>query len=85
MHVAVSVAHEADAAPARVADDSIKQLRQIFDGQSSPATQAITDICQRMLSSLLILSPRVVRDTQSGVRGNVGWAISRPIRAGASL
>ncbi len=54
MHIAAWIAHEEDA-PARFADDSIRLLQQTFEDHSSPNSQAITDICQKMVSSLLIL------------------------------
>jgi multidrug resistance protein MdtO len=54
MHIAAWVAREEDA-PARIADDSIRLLQQTFEGHSSPNSQGITDICQRMVSSLLML------------------------------
>jgi multidrug resistance protein MdtO len=54
MHIAAWVAHEEDA-PARITDDSIQLLEQSFEEHSSANSQAITDICQKMVSSLLIL------------------------------
>jgi multidrug resistance protein MdtO len=54
MHTAAWIAHEEDA-PARISDDSIRLLQQSFEDHSSPNSQAITDICQKMLSSLLML------------------------------
>jgi multidrug resistance protein MdtO len=54
MHIAAWIAHEEDA-PALIADDSIRRLQQTFEDPSSPNSQAITDICQRMVSSLLML------------------------------
>jgi multidrug resistance protein MdtO len=54
MHIAAWIAHEEDA-PARITDDSIQLLRQAFDSHDSPNSQAITDICQKMASSLLML------------------------------
>jgi len=54
MHIAAWIAHEEDA-PARITDDSIRRLRQIFESHSSPNSQAITDICQKMVSSLVVL------------------------------
>jgi multidrug resistance protein MdtO len=53
MHIAAWIAHEEEA-PARVTDDSIRLLLQSFD-HISLNSQAITDICQRMVSSLLLL------------------------------
>jgi multidrug resistance protein MdtO len=54
MHIAAWIAHQEDA-PARFADDSIRLLQRTFEEQSSPKLRAITDICQKMVSSLLIL------------------------------
>jgi len=53
-HLAAWIAHEEEA-PARIPDDSIRLLQQTFESQSSPTSQAITDICQKMVSSLLML------------------------------
>jgi hypothetical protein len=54
MHIAAWIAHEEDA-PARITHDSIRLLLQAFEDHTSPNSQAITDICQKMVSSLLIL------------------------------
>jgi multidrug resistance protein MdtO len=54
MHLAAWIAHEEDA-PARITDDSIRLLQQSFEDHSSPNSQAITDICHKMVSSLLML------------------------------
>jgi len=54
MHIAAWMAREEDA-PARVTDDSIRQLQQTFEDHSSPNSQAITEICRQMIASLLIL------------------------------
>ena len=54
MHIAAWLAHEEDA-PARISDDSIRLLQQAFEDHSSPNSQAIADICQKMVSSLLML------------------------------
>jgi multidrug resistance protein MdtO len=54
MHVAAWIGHE-EAAPARIPDDSIRLLQKSFEGHSSPNSLAITDICQKMVSSLLML------------------------------
>jgi hypothetical protein len=53
-HMAGRIAHQ-EVGPARTADDSIDLLQQSFDEQSSRSPQAIADICQKMVSSLLIL------------------------------
>ncbi len=54
MHIAAWIAHE-DNTPARISEDSIRQLQQSFESHSSPNARAIADICQKMLSSLLML------------------------------
>jgi multidrug resistance protein MdtO len=54
MHIAAWIAHE-EVAPARITDDSIRPLQQSFEDHSSRNSQAITDICQKMVSSLLML------------------------------
>jgi multidrug resistance protein MdtO len=54
MHMAAWIAHEEEK-PARISDDSIRLLQQSFEDQSSRNSQAIADICQKMVSSLLLL------------------------------
>ena len=54
MHIASWIAHEEDA-PAPIGDDSVRLFRQAFENHPSPNSQAIDDICLRMLSSLLLL------------------------------
>jgi multidrug resistance protein MdtO len=54
MHIAAWIAHEEDA-PAPITDDSIRLLQQAFEHHSSADSQAISDICQKMVSSLLLL------------------------------
>jgi multidrug resistance protein MdtO len=54
MHIAAWIAHE-EGAPARIPDDSIRPLQQTFEERSSSNSQAITDTCQKMVSSLLML------------------------------
>jgi hypothetical protein len=54
MHMAAWIAHEEDK-PARITDDSIRLLQQSFEDHSSRNSQAIADICQKMVSSLLLL------------------------------
>jgi multidrug resistance protein MdtO len=54
MHIAAWIAHE-ERAPEPITDDSIRLLRQTFGNYSSPNSQAVTDICQKMVSSLLTL------------------------------
>jgi multidrug resistance protein MdtO len=54
MHMAAWIAHEEDK-PARIADDSIRQLQQSFEDHTSRNSRAITDICKKMVSSLLLL------------------------------
>jgi multidrug resistance protein MdtO len=53
MHIAAWIALEEDA-PARISLDSVRLLEQPFD-HTSPNSQPISDICQKMVSSLLIL------------------------------
>jgi multidrug resistance protein MdtO len=52
--IAAWIAHEENK-PAPITDDSLRLLRQAFQGHSSPNSQAITDICQKMVSSLVLL------------------------------
>ena len=54
MHIAAWIAHEENA-PAPIGDDSVRVFQQTFENRSSPNSQAIDDICQRMVSSLLML------------------------------
>jgi len=53
-HTAAWIAQE-EGPPARIGDDSIRQLEQAFEQQHSPNSLAIADICQKMVSSLLLL------------------------------
>jgi multidrug resistance protein MdtO len=53
-HIAAWIAHE-EGAPAPITDDSIRLLQQSFEDHSSSNSQAIADICQKMVSSLLLL------------------------------
>jgi multidrug resistance protein MdtO len=54
MHIAAWIAQEEDE-PARITYDSIRRLQQTFWDHRSPNSQGITDICQKMVSSLLML------------------------------
>jgi multidrug resistance protein MdtO len=54
MHLAAWIAHEEDE-PAPLTVDSLLLLQQSLEGRSSPNSQAIADICQKMASSLLVL------------------------------
>jgi multidrug resistance protein MdtO len=54
VHIAAWIAHE-EHAPARITDDSIRLLLQSFEEPSSRNSQAISDICQKMVSSFLLL------------------------------
>jgi len=54
MDIAAWITHEQDA-PAPNTGDSIRQLQQAFEKHSSPNSQAITDVCEKMVSSLLRL------------------------------
>jgi multidrug resistance protein MdtO len=52
-HIAAWIAQEEDAP--RIDNDSVRQLQQTLESQNSPNPQTITDICQKMVSSLLML------------------------------
>ena len=52
--IAAWIADEEEA-PARISEESIEGLQQTFASQRSPRAQAIADICQRMVSSLLVV------------------------------
>jgi multidrug resistance protein MdtO len=52
--LAARIAHEGEA-PARLGEDSLRLLQQSFEEHSSPNSRAITDVCQKMVSSLLVL------------------------------
>jgi multidrug resistance protein MdtO len=54
MHIAAWIEHQ-EAAPAQITDDSIQRLQQSFADRSTPNTQAIADICQKMVASLPML------------------------------
>jgi hypothetical protein len=54
MHTAAWIAHQEDA-PAQITDDSVRRLQQSFADRSTRNTQAIADICQKMVASLLML------------------------------
>jgi len=54
MHIAAWIANEENK-PALFSDDSILLLQQTFEGQKSPNPQAITDICQKLIASLILL------------------------------
>jgi multidrug resistance protein MdtO len=54
MHLAAWIAREEEP-PARTSDDSIRLLQQAFEKDSSPNSEAISGICQKMVSSLAIL------------------------------
>jgi multidrug resistance protein MdtO len=54
MHIAAWIAHEEEA-PAPITDGSLRPLQQTSEDQPSPNSRAISDICQKMASSLLIL------------------------------
>jgi multidrug resistance protein MdtO len=54
MRIAARIAREEDA-PARISDDSIRLLQQAFEDRSSPNSQGIVEICQKMVSCLLTL------------------------------
>jgi len=54
MHIAAWIADEEEA-PAHISDDSFRLLQQAFYDHNSPNSRAITDIGQKMVSSLLML------------------------------
>jgi multidrug resistance protein MdtO len=54
-HVAAWIAHEEENAPAHIRDDSMRILQQTFAKHNSSNSKAITDICQKMVSSLFVL------------------------------
>jgi hypothetical protein len=54
MQIAAWIAGE-KGPPALISDDSILLLQQSFEGHASPNSQAIFDICEKMVSSLLLL------------------------------
>jgi len=54
-HVAAWIAHEDENAPPHISDDSMRILQQTFAKHNSSNSKAITDICQKMISSLLVL------------------------------
>lgn len=54
MHIAAWIARE-DEIPARISEDSIRRLQLAFESHRSPNLQTIADICQKMVSSLLLL------------------------------
>jgi multidrug resistance protein MdtO len=54
MHIAAWIAHEEDA-PARITDDSTRLLQQAFEDHSSTNSEAINDVCQKMVSYVLML------------------------------
>ena len=54
IHISAWIAHEEDA-PVRIPDESIQLLQQAFEDDSSPNSKAITDICRKLASSLLML------------------------------
>ena len=58
-HIAARIARQEEA-PARITDDSIRLLKLSFEEQSSRIPQAIADICQKMVASLLYTAHRVL-------------------------
>jgi multidrug resistance protein MdtO len=54
MHIAAWIAHEENA-PARLNDNSLRQLEQSFEVHRFPNAGGITDICRKMVSSLSLL------------------------------
>jgi multidrug resistance protein MdtO len=53
-HIAARIAHE-EGEPTRVTGDSIRLLQQSFADHTSPNLRAIIDVCEKMVSSLLML------------------------------
>jgi multidrug resistance protein MdtO len=61
LHIAGSIGQqEKVAAPAGVRDDSARSLQQRLEEHSSPNALAVADICQKMVSSLLLLQNAVL-------------------------
>jgi multidrug resistance protein MdtO len=54
MHIAAWIAQQ-EAAPAHITEGSIRLLSRSFGDPNSPNAQAVFDICQRMVSSVLVL------------------------------
>ena len=54
MHLAAWIAHEEDTA-AHMRDDSLRLLRKSFENDNSPSSQIITDLCEKMVSSLFMV------------------------------
>jgi multidrug resistance protein MdtO len=54
MHIAAWIAHDEDC-PAPVTDDSVRLLQRAFENHNSPDSQAICDIGEKLVSSLLML------------------------------
>jgi hypothetical protein len=56
-HIAAWIADEEEA-PAYISDDSIRLLQKTFEEHRSRNSQAIAEICQKMVSSLAMLRMR---------------------------
>ena len=54
LHIAAWIAHEEET-PARISDDFSRLKQEIFQDNSTSNSRAITDICQKMVSSLIML------------------------------
>jgi multidrug resistance protein MdtO len=54
VHIASWIAHEEEI-PASIGDDSMRVLEQTLADHTSPNSRAIADICQKLLSSLIML------------------------------
>jgi multidrug resistance protein MdtO len=80
MHTAAWMAHEEDAAAPRVLNDPIQRLQEAYEGHSTSNSQAILDICQQMVSSLVMLR-RPTPGRQAKHKCDVDCAPSEPIRA----
>lgn len=54
MHIAAWIDHKEGPRP-QISHDSLQNLRQMFKEHSSPTSQAVPDICERMAASLQVL------------------------------
>jgi len=80
MHTAAWITHEEDAAAPRVLNDPIQRLQEAYEGHSTSNSQAILDICQQMVSSLVMLR-RPTPGRHAKHKCDVDCAPSEPIRA----
>ena len=54
MRIAAWIEGEKEAPP-QIIDDSIQRLQEKFEKRSSPSSQTVIDICQKMASSFKLL------------------------------